>query len=182
MKTRQALIKNILSALFLALAFIIPFLFGHLPQINSMFCPMHIPIFLCGFICGWQRGLIVGFIAPLSRSLLFGLPVFFPTALCMAFELAAYGAIAGLAYKLLPKKVGFIYVSLVVSMLAGRIARALATFICYGISGTDFSLSAFMSGVVAYAIPGIILHLLLIPPCVMLAQKLNVLKEKDGTI
>ncbi len=179
MKRRQTLIKNIISALFLALAFIIPFLFGHMQQINSMFCPMHIPIFLCGFICGWQRGALIGFIAPILRSFLFGLPVFFPTALCMAFELATYGAIAGIAYKLLPKKPIFIYVSLLISMLAGRVARTLATFICYGISGTEFSLSAFISGVIAYAIPGIILHILLIPPCVMLAQKLKLLKEND---
>ena len=177
MKTNQSLRKNILASLFLALAFIIPFFFGHVPEINSMFCPMHIPIFLCGLICGWQRGMIVGFLAPMLRSLLFGLPVFFPTALCMSFELAAYGAVAGLMLALLPKKPIFIYPSLLTAMLAGRILRGLATFICYGISGTAFSLSGFISGVVIYSIPGIILHLVLIPPCVMLVQKLNITKE-----
>lgn len=169
--------KTVFASLFLALAFIIPFFTGHLPQINSMLCPMHIPIFLCGFICGWHWGLLVGLAAPLLRSALFGLPVFFPTALCMAFELATYGAIAGLIYKLAPKKIPYIYLSLVASMLAGRIIRAIATAVCYGITKTEFSLWGFISGVVIYALPGIILHIVTVPLIVILAKKFKVINE-----
>ena len=177
MKTRNNIRKTIFSALFLARAFIIPFFTGHLPQINSMLCPMHIPIFLCGFICGPIWGLFTGLCAPILRSLIFGLPVFFPTALCMAFELATYGAIAGLLYKILPKKIPYIYVSLAISMLIGRVVRALATAICCGFEGTQFSLSAFISGVVIYAIPGMILHIIIIPLIVILAKKTNILQD-----
>ena len=169
--------KTVLSALFLALAFIIPFFTGHLPQINSMFCPMHIPIFLCGFICGWNYGLLIGFCAPILRSLTLGLPVFFPTAICMAFELATYGVLAGILYKIFPKKIPYIYVSLTISMLVGRISRALATAICCGFAGTDFSLSAFISTVVIYAIPGMILHIIIIPLIVLLARKANIIQQ-----
>ena len=101
---RTNLLKMVISALCLALAYVMPFLTGQVPEIGSMLCPMHIPVLLCGFICGWKWGLGVGFIAPLFRSLSLGMPPLFPTALCMAFELAAYGAIAGIMHKHLPKK------------------------------------------------------------------------------
>ena len=103
-KNRTNLLKMIVAALFLALAYVMPFLTGQIPEIGSMLCPMHIPVLLCGFICGWPWGLAVGFIAPLFRSLTLGMPPLFPTAICMSLELAAYGAIAGLIHKLLPKK------------------------------------------------------------------------------
>ena len=113
--------RLVLSALFLALAFVLPFLTGQVQQIGRMLCPMHIPVLLCGFICGWQWGLAVGVAAPLLRSLTLGMPPFFPTAVCMSLELAVYGAVAGLMYKLLPKKMGFVYLSLLISMVCGRI-------------------------------------------------------------
>ena len=104
MKTQNRLQKMVLAALFLALAYVLPFLTGQIPEIGSMLCPLHIPVLLCGFICGWPWGLAVGFIAPLFRSLTLGMPPLFPTAVCMAFELATYGAISGLMHKILPKK------------------------------------------------------------------------------
>lgn len=104
MKSQNNLLKMVLAALFLALAYVMPFLTGQIPEIGSMLCPLHIPVLLCGFICGWPWGLAVGFIAPLFRSLTLGMPPFFPTAVCMAFELAAYGGIAGWMHKVLPHK------------------------------------------------------------------------------
>ena len=35
-----------LSALFLALALVLPFLTGQIPEVGSMLCPMHIPVLL----------------------------------------------------------------------------------------------------------------------------------------
>ena len=80
-------LKLTYSALYLAIALVLPFLTGQIPQIGSMLCPMHIPALLCGFVCGWPWGLAVGFISPLLRSVLFGMPDMFPTAVAMAFEL-----------------------------------------------------------------------------------------------
>ena len=82
-------------------------------------CPMHIPVLLCGFICGWPWGLLVGLFAPILRSVTLGMPPLFPTAVCMAFELAAYGAVAGILYKTLPKKKCFIYCALLGAMVIG---------------------------------------------------------------
>ena len=82
------------AALFLALALVLPFLTGQIPRIGSMLCPMHFPALLCGFVCGWPYGLAVGLIAPVLRSALFGMPPMYPTAVAMALELAAYGAVS----------------------------------------------------------------------------------------
>ena len=97
--------KVITSGVCLALCLLLPFLTGQIPQVGSMLCPMHIPVLICGLACGWPYGLVVGLIAPIFRSLLFGMPPLFPTATAMAFELAAYGAISGILYLLLPKKI-----------------------------------------------------------------------------
>ena len=128
MKTNKEVFKITLSAIFLALAYVLPFLTGQIPQIGATLCPMHIPVLLCGFICGWKYGLIVGLIAPLLRSFTLGMPPLFPTALCMSFELAAYGLLSGLTLQILPKKKLYIYLSLIIAMLGGRFVWGIAMF------------------------------------------------------
>ena len=92
-------LKNLtLTAFFIALGIVLPFLTGQIPRFGSMLLPMHIPVFLCGLICGWPYGLAVGFILPLLRSLLFSMPPMYPVAIAMAFELATYGFVAGILY------------------------------------------------------------------------------------
>lgn len=157
--------RLVFSAMFLALALVLPFLTGQIPQIGSALSPMHIPVLLCGFICGWPWGLGVGFIAPLLRNLLFGMPPV-PYNISMAFELAVYGLLTGILYRVLPKKVPYIYVSLILSMIGGRIVWGVASYIIAGVRGTEFGLAAFWAGAVVNAIPGIILHIALIPPLV----------------
>jgi riboflavin transporter FmnP len=121
--------KITFSGLFLALALLLPFLTGQIPQIGSALSPMHIPVLLCGFVIGAPYGLIVGFIAPLLRFMLFQMPPIFPVGTAMAFELAAYGLTAGILYKMLPKKTPYIYVSLILSMLIGRVVWGVTMFV-----------------------------------------------------
>ncbi len=164
---KNELKKIVLAALFLALAYTLPFLTGQIPQIGKMLCPMHFPVLLCGFMCGPLWGLMVGFISPLLRSLTLGVPVFYPSALCMAFELAAYGACAALIFKLLPKNKLSVYIALLAAMIFGRIVWGGAMFLCMGIAGTDFGIKAFLAGALLNALPGIVLQILIIPPLVM---------------
>ena len=103
MKRQNNLVNLALAAMFLALAYVMPFLTGQIPQVGAMLCPMHIPVILCGFVCGGPWGLAVGFVAPLLRSLTLNMPVMFPNALAMAFELAAYGLMSGILYRVFPK-------------------------------------------------------------------------------
>ena len=169
----------IFAAMFLALSYVMPFLTGQIPEIGSMLCPMHLPVLLCGFICGWPWGIIVGFVAPLLRSLTLGMPPLFPTAFCMAFELAAYGAVSGIMHKILPKKKISVYGSLIIAMIVGRLVWGAAMFVCMGLNGGSFTFAAFLAGAITNAIPGIVVQLVLIPILVMLLDNSKALKLKD---
>lgn len=169
---RNDIKKLTLSAMFLALAFVMPFLTGQIPQIGSMLCPMHIPVLLCGFFCGVPWGLAVGFIAPLLRSFTLGMPPMFPTAFCMAFELATYGFFAGLLYNKLPRKKVNVYISLLGAMIIGRLVWGAVMFCCMGLDASKFGLSAFWAGAVLNAVPGIVLQIVLIPVAVITLEKL----------
>ena len=159
------------SAMLLALAALMPRVAGLIPEIGKALNLMHIPVLLCGFLCGWSWGLVVGFTAPLLSSLLNGMPGIFPDAVVMAFELAAYGALSGLLYRLLPKKKWSIYVTLIVAMLAGRVVWGIARLIIAGLSGNSFTWALFLAGAFTNAIPGIILHIVLIPVIVMVLER-----------
>ena len=177
---RNNLLKMSLSALFLALAYVMPFLTGQIPEVGAMLCPMHIPVLLCGFICGWPFGLVVGAIAPVLRSVLTGgFPPMFPTAVAMAFELAAYGVVAGLMHKILPRKKPYIYVSLLTAMLVGRIVWGIAMLVILGVDGGSFTFATFIAGAFTNAIPGILVQIVLIPILVMVIDNPKVLKLKD---
>lgn len=160
-----------LAAICLALALVLPFLTGQIPQIGSALCPMHIPVLLCGFLCGAPWAGIVGLIAPLLRFALFGMPPLFPTGVAMAFELAAYGVISGLLYGVLPKKTGSIYAALIAAMLGGRVIWGVVRVLLAGLSGSAFTWAAFIAGGFTGAIPGIITHIILIPVIVMALQR-----------
>lgn len=170
----------VFSAICLALTFVLPFLTGQIPEIGSMLCPMHIPVLLCGFICGWKWGLSVGLIAPLLRSLVLGMPPLFPTAVCMAFELATYGLICAIFYRTLPKKKINVLLSLIIAMVSGRLIWGLAMVVCTNIAGTGFSLAAFVAGAVTNSIPAIIIQLILIPTTIILLEKTSIFKSLGG--
>ena len=173
--------KNVLkltyAGLCLALCMVLPLLTGQIPQIGSKLLPMHIPVLLCGFLCGPVWGLGVGLVAPILRSLLFGMPPLFPTATAMAFELAAYGLLSGLFYRLLPKKTSSLYVALILAMLGGRIVWGLVKWFVLGLQGNAFTWKMFLAGAVLDAVPGIILHIVLIPAVVLALEKAGFIKQ-----
>lgn len=165
--------KLVLSAMFIALGLVLPFLTGQLSQLGSMFLPMHLPILFCGLICGWQYGMVAGFITPLLRSSIFSMPVMYPQAISMAFELATYGLVIGIIYKSLKKKstIG-VYTALIPSMLAGRAVSGIAQFILLSLKG-KFILTAFLTNAFITAIPGIIIQLILVPAVMAVVNKIN---------
>ena len=179
MKGHAKLLRMILAALFLALAYTIPYLTGQIPEIGSMLCPMHLPILLCGFLCGPWWGLAIGSIAPILRSLTLGMPPLFPTALAMAFELAAYGFVAGYMHKILPRKKPYVLCSLITAMIVGRLVWGAAMLICLGISGGSFTFSAFLAGAVINAVPGIAAQIILVPTIVILIDNPKILNLRD---
>lgn len=163
--------RLVLSAMFLALALVLPFLTGQMQQLGGALCPMHFPVLLCGFFCGPWYGLAVGIIAPFLRFLLFGMPPVMPIGLSMSFELAAYGLVSGLLYRKFADRKGGIYLSLLPAMLAGRILWGAVRVILLGLGQSEFGWKAFMAGAFLNAIPGIILQIILIPVIVSALRK-----------
>lgn len=178
---RKTLKNMTLSAMFLAIGMLLPFLTGQIQQIGNMLLPMHIPVLLCGLICGWPYGFAVGFFLPLFRSVCFGMPVFFPNAASMAFELATYGVVTGILYGRSQWKCIFsLYRALLPAMIAGRIVWGIAQMIFLGISGNAFTWQMFLAGALLNAIPGIILQLILIPVIMVALKKAGMVHFHRG--
>lgn len=163
--------KLVTAGVCLALCLLLPFLTGQIPSIGNMLLPMHLPVLICGFLCGPVYGLAVGFIAPLLRNLIFGMPPVIPIGLAMAFELAAYGLLTGLLHQLLPKKTVHLYTSLVGAMLGGRVVWGIAAFLIHSALGNAFTWQMFAAGAFLNAVPGILIQLILIPPVILGLKK-----------
>ena len=150
--------KLTLSAMFIAVGMVLPLLTGQIQQIGSTFLPMHLPVILCGLICGWQYGALIGFILPFLRSVTFGMPPLFPTAIAMAFEFI--GLIYGRSHR---QCVISLYRSLIAAMLAGRIVWGIVQIVLLGLIGKSFTWQMFIAGALLNAVPGIVVQLTLIP-------------------
>ncbi|MBD5112479.1 MAG: ECF transporter S component [Ruminococcaceae bacterium] len=171
--------KLTLSAMFIAIGILLPFLTGQIPQVGSMMLPMHIPVFLCGLICGWQYGAAVGFILPLLRSVICAAPAMFPMAVSMALELMTYGLVAGLLYGISRHQcIIALYRSMIAAMLGGRVIFGLAMLIFTGIQGNGYTWSAYFASVFLQAIPGIIIQLTLIPAIMLALHKTGLVTFK----
>lgn len=162
--------KLTLAALFLALGLTLPFLTGQIREIGNKLLPMHIPILLCGLICGWKYGFIVGLITPLLRFVLFAMPMM-PNALTMAFELATYGAVTGILYQVLPPRKWRSFVCLVTAMIIGRIVWGITSTIILNLGGSSFTWQMFIGGAILNAIPGIVIQIILIPSIMFALEK-----------
>ncbi|MBQ0084493.1 MAG: ECF transporter S component [Clostridiales bacterium] len=163
--TKEKTRRLVLAALFLAIGMVLPLITLQLKEIGDSLLPMHLAVMLCGIICGQYYGAAVGFILPFLRGVIFGMPPLYPNAVWMAFELATYGFIIGLLYKKLPLKNNLlkIYISLITSMIAGRIIWSVVKSVLLGVAGKSFTIALFWAQGFADAIPGIILQLILIP-------------------
>ena len=170
----------VLSAMFLALGLVLPFFTGQIPQVGGMLLPMHLPVFLCGLICGWQYGAAVGFVTPLLRMSLFGMPPLL-TAVAMAFELAAYGGVAGFLYSRSRWQcVIALYRSLLIAMVAGRLVWAAVRVVMTGVAGEPFTWQIFLAGALLNAIPGIILQLVFIPAVMVALDRAGMVPFRRG--
>jgi hypothetical protein len=162
----------------MATGLILPFLTGQIPEIGNMLLPMHLPILLCGLICGPWYGLAVGVTTPLLRSLIFHMPPLYPKAIAMAFELGTYALIIGIIFHFVLKKQNILslYISLVSSMLAGRAVWGVVTAVLMGVGGKSFTFALFITEALVNAIPGIVLQLILIPAIMVILHRTRLIK------
>ena len=164
---REELRRLVYSALFLALAFLLPFVTANNRALSTLISPMHIPAFLCGLVCGPGWGAAVGFCAPLIRSVALGMPPV-TMAVCMAFELAVYGFLSGLMRRVLPKKLPWLYVSIVIAMIAGRLVYCL---VAMKIMEIEQAFLAYFASQFVSTWLGILIHLALVPPIVLAIER-----------
>ena len=167
-------VKNMtLTAVCIALCVVLPIAFHSIPDAGSVFLPMHIPVLICGMICGWPYGLICGLMGPLLSSALTGMP---PVAIlpAMMVECATYGMVSGIILKLVHTKNTYadLYIALVVAMLAGRVLSGIAKALIFmpGISMKAWIMASFVT-----ALPGILIQLVFLPSVVQMLMKAKVI-------
>lgn len=169
---KENLYKMLLAAMFLGLGLVLPFFTSQIKEIGDSLLPMHFTVMLCGFLCGPWYGLTVGFMTPMLRGVIFGMPPIYPSGVWMALELATYGFVIGLLYFRIQKKaLWYTYICLIISMLAGRVVWGIAKALILGVGDNAFTLSAFITGGFVDAIPGIVIQLILIPVIVTVIEK-----------
>ena len=169
--------KSIITAVCIALCYVIPLMFHGIQNAGNIFCPMHIPVFICGLICGWQYGLLCGIAGPALSSALSGMP---PVAILpsMMVELAAYGTAAGLMMKLVRTKSTYadLYISLIAAIVCGRVLAGLAKALIF--ARGSYSMSAWIAGSVVTSWPGTVIQLVFIPTIVFALMKSHLIPER----
>lgn len=169
--------RSIITAVCIALCVVLPMAFHSIPNSGSVLCPMHIHVLLCGLICGWQFGLLCGLAGPLFSSLITGMPpmAYLPP---MMLELAVYGLVCGIMLQLVHTKKLYadLYVSLLVSMVAGRVVAGLAKAFLF--SGGEYTMAAWVSSYLVTCWPAIVIQLVLIPAVVAALMKARLVPER----
>ena len=170
-------IRNmVIAAMLIALCVVLPIAFHSIPDGGSIFLPMHIPVLICGMLCGWPYGFICGLLGPLLSSVITGMP---PAAYLppMMVECAVYGLTSGLMLRFVRtgKLFGDLYIALTAAMLAGRIVSGIAKALIFA---PGMSLAVWVTGSFVTALPGSVIQLALIPYLVQLLMKTKFLPQR----
>lgn len=173
MKTMNPIKRMTLAAVCVALCVVLPIAFHSIPNAGSVFLPMHIPVLVCGLICGWPYGLVCGLMGPLLSSAITGMP---PIAIlpAMMVECGVYGLVAGLMLKFLRtgKTYADLYIALVAAMLAGRVASGIAKALIFT---PGLAMSAWVASSFVTALPGIVIQLVFLPSVVFMLMKAGII-------
>lgn len=163
--------RTTLCALFIALCYVLPIAF-HAVGAGSILSPMHIPVLMCGLICGSGYGALCGIIGPVLSHLLSGMPPL-PMLVRMVPELCVYGLVGGITMKYIRtgRAAADVYISLVITMIAGRIVGGIATAIFYTVTSGVYSIALWATSYFVEGLPGIVAHLILVPVLVLTLQK-----------
>ena len=168
--------KLVICAVCIALCVVVPMAFHAIPNGGTVFLPMHIPVLLCGLICGWPYGTICGLLGPALSSLITGMP---PAAMmpAMMVECAVYGCVGGaLLDKVHTGKIyGDLYICLPIAMLCGRIVSGIAKALIFA-PGTTLAAWATVSFVTG--LPGIVIQLVLIPTIVYALMRARLIPKR----
>lgn len=178
MKKMSSVKQATITALCIALCYVLPVVF-HATGLGSAFSPMHIPVLLCGLVCGSGYGVFCGIAGPVLSSVLSGMPTV-TQLIYFVPELTVYGFVTGLMMKLVHTKklIPDLYISLIVAMLSGRLMGGVAEALFYLGSGETFTIAAVAAGYFVTTIPGIICHLIVIPILVTTLMKARLIPNR----
>ena len=167
-----------LCAVCIALCYVLPIAF-HGIALGSILSPMHIPVLLCGLVCGGGYGFICGVIGPVVSHLLSGMPPLMMLAR-MIPELCVYGLVGGIAMKYIRtgRNAADVYVSLILAMIAGRIVGGIATAIFYTVTSGVYSIALWATSYFVESVPGIVAHLIIVPALVLTLQKARLIPAR----
>lgn len=158
----------VLSGLLLASGIILPMAFHMFGMTGPIALPMHIPVLIGGFLLSPHLALLLGIVTPVVSGLLTGMPVMFPMAIIMAVELGIYGLTASL----LTRKLKLTAIpSLIISMIAGRIAAGLTVAVLVQLFGVKMDPVMYVKGAIVTGLPGIIIQLIFIPSLIYAINK-----------
>ena len=170
MKEMTSVKKSIVTAVCIALCVVLPQAFHAIPNAGAVYLPMHIPVLLCGLLCGWQYGLLCGLCGPLLSCLFTGMP---PVAKLpyMMIECAVYGCISGIMLKVIKTKHTYLdlYISLLIAMVAGRVVAGIVKVLMF--APGEYTMTAWVTGSFITSIPGIIIQLVILPSIVVALMK-----------
>lgn len=173
MRTRNSIKNMTMAAVCVALCVVLPIAFHSIPDAGSVFLPMHIPVLICGMICGWPYGFLCGLVGPLLSSALTGMPpiAFLPG---MMVECAAYGMVSGLMLKYVHTKSTYadLYIALITAMIAGRVISGIAKALIFT---PGLAMSAWITASFVTALPGILIQLVFLPGVVFTLMKAKVI-------
>lgn len=177
MQKMSAVKKSIITAVCIALCVVLPQAFHAVPNAGAIYLPMHIPVLLCGLICGWSYGMLCGLAGPALSALLTGMP---PAAVLpgMLVECGVYGLAAGLLMQLLRTKHLYadLYISLAAAMLLGRVVSGIAKAIIF--SAGSYSMASWVAGSFVTALPGIVIQLALLPSIVYALMRARLIPQR----
>ena len=169
--------KTILTALCVTISIVLPMAFHSIPNAGAVFLPMHIPVLLCGLVCGPAYGLICGASGPLLSGLFTGMP---PAPLLpgMVVELAVYGLATGFLMRTVRTKKLYadLYISLIPSMLTGRVISGMAK--AWLFAPGAYSMAAWATASFVTALPGLVIQLLLLPGIVKVLESAGLIPKR----
>ena len=162
----SAVKKMCICAFCTAMCYVLPQLF-HALLLGTALSPIHLPVLLCGLICGWPYGLFCGALGPVLSFLLSSMPPL-TVLISMVPELGVYGLIAGLGMKLIRtgKLIPDLYLSLLPALVLGRIAGGAAKVLFYLSTAESYTVAMWISSYVVGTLPAIVLQLVLLPALV----------------
>lgn len=152
--------RTVFTAFLIAIGLVLPQAFHFLPIGNTgkVLLPMHIPVFLGGFLLGSGSGVIIGLITPLLSALFFQMPAI-PLLPIMMIELMAYGFVAGFV----SDRIKSTFLGVLITQICGRIAYAFAILLLTNLLKiTKINMEVFFAAI-TLGIPGIIIQLAILP-------------------